>query len=52
MRVVYWVLKDRIEGKEDGVSLELCLKWFPACLALLALVSSRTASTLIIRFVG
>ncbi|KAL4914970.1 hypothetical protein BDW62DRAFT_133934 [Aspergillus aurantiobrunneus] len=38
MRVVYWVLKDKIEGREDGVSLQMCLKWFPACAAILALL--------------
>ncbi|KAL2812565.1 hypothetical protein BDW59DRAFT_167779 [Aspergillus cavernicola] len=38
LRVVYWVLKDRIEGKEDGVSLDVCLKWIPACAAIFVLL--------------
>ncbi|KAL4737205.1 hypothetical protein BDV11DRAFT_216837 [Aspergillus similis] len=29
MRIVYWVLKGHIEGKEKGISLEMCLKWAP-----------------------
>ncbi|KAL4767507.1 hypothetical protein BDW60DRAFT_220458 [Aspergillus nidulans var. acristatus] len=32
MRIVYWVLKRHIEGKEKAMSLEICLKWVPACL--------------------
>ncbi|KAL4746681.1 hypothetical protein BDW72DRAFT_197474 [Aspergillus terricola var. indicus] len=38
MRVVYWVLKGHIEGKEKGISLEMCLKWAPACLAIAVLL--------------
>ncbi|KAL4923145.1 uncharacterized protein BDV17DRAFT_285656 [Aspergillus undulatus] len=37
LRVVYWLLKDKIEGRGD-VTLELCLKWVPGCLAILALL--------------
>ncbi|KAL3433938.1 hypothetical protein BDV09DRAFT_196301 [Aspergillus tetrazonus] len=38
MRIVYWVLKRHIEGKEKGMSLEMCLKWVPACLAIALLL--------------
>ncbi|KAL4757895.1 uncharacterized protein BDW70DRAFT_170925 [Aspergillus foveolatus] len=38
MRIVYWVLKRHIEGKEKGMSLEVCLKWVPACLAIAVLL--------------
>ncbi|KAL5046606.1 hypothetical protein BDW71DRAFT_181507 [Aspergillus fruticulosus] len=38
VRIVYWVLKGRIEGKEKGI----CLKWVLACLAMVVLVSSSS----------
>ncbi|KAL2862624.1 uncharacterized protein BJX67DRAFT_385432 [Aspergillus lucknowensis] len=38
LRVVFWVLKDRIEGRQEEVTAEMCLKWLPACAAIFALL--------------